>query len=255
MRYKSRADEQIPLRIRLKDLAAARVRWGYRRLHVLLGREGWKVNHKRVYRLYKQEGLELRLRTKKKRVALPRVPCPEATAPNQRWNLDFVSDRLADGRAFRVLTLVDNVSRVSPDIEADFSLTGKRVTQVLDRAAALHGLPKALCIDNGPEFSGRELDAWAYRRGVTLCFSRPGKPTRPPEVASADNAFVESFNGRLRDECLNTHWLESIEEARAALETWRKEYNTERPHSSLGLKTPAEFAAAWRPSDLANASS
>jgi len=143
--------------------------------------------------------------------------------------------------------LVDNVSRVSPALEADFSLTGKHVTQVLDRASALHGLPKAICVDNGPEFSGRELDAWAYRRGVKLCFSRPGKPT--------DNAFVESFNGRLRDECLNTHWFERLDEAKSNLEDWRREYNTERPHSSLGLRTPAELAATWRPSELANSSS
>ena len=256
MRYRSRADQQMALRLRLKDLAAARVRWGYRRLHVLLGREGWKINHKRVYRLYKQEGLELRMRPRrKKRAATPRVPCPPATAPNERWSLDFLADRLADGRAFRVLTLVDNVSRVSPALEVDSSLTGKRVTQVLDRAVALYGLPRALCMDNGPEFAGKELDAWAYRRGVQLCFSRPGKPTRPPSVASEDNAFVESFNGRLRDECLSAHWFQTIDEARASLEAWREAYNTERPHSSLGLKTPAEFAAAWRASELANASS
>ena len=248
MRYQNRADQQVALRLRLKDLAAVRVRWGYRRLHVLLGREGWKVNHKRVYRLYKQEGLELRMRPRrKKRAATPRVPCPPATAPNERWSMDFLAERLSDGRAFRVLTLVDNVSRVSPALEADSSLTGKRVTEVLDRAAALYGLPRALCVDNGPEFAGKELDAWAYRRGVKLCFSRPGKPT--------DNAFVESFNGRLRDECLSAHWFATLEEAKATLEAWRKEYNTERPHSSLGLKTPAEFAATWRPSDLANASS
>lgn len=142
-----------------------------------MGAEGRKVNHKRVYRLYKQEGLELRLATrKKKRAALPRVPCPPATAPNERWSVDFVSDRLADGRAFRILALVDNVSRVSPALEADFGLTGRRVTEVLDRAAALYGLPKAIQVDNGPEFSGKELDAWAYRRGVNLCFSRPGYP-------------------------------------------------------------------------------
>jgi putative transposase len=170
-RYQSNKDPQVALRIRLKDLAGTRVRWGYRRLHVLLQREGWQVNHKRVYRLYKQEGLELRVKRKKKRVALPRVPCPAATKPNDRWSLDFVSDRLADGRANRVLTLVDNVSRVSPAIEVDFSLSGRRVTEVLDRAAALYGLPKAVCVDNGPEFSGKELDAWAYRRGVAICFS------------------------------------------------------------------------------------
>ena len=238
----------MALRMRLKDLAAVRVRWGYRRLHVLLRREGWAINHKRVYRLYKQEGLELRLRTRKKRVALPRVPCPPATAPNERWSLDFLSDRLADGRAFRILTLVDNVSRVSPAIEADFSLTGRRVTQVLDRAVAQHGLPRAICVDNGPEFSGRELDAWAYRHGVKLCFSRPGKPT--------DNAFAESFNGRVRQECLNTHWFERITEAQRVLEDWREEYNTERPHSSLGMKTPMEFAGAWQPPEpVANSNS
>ena len=121
------------------------------------------------------------------------------------------------------------------------------MTQVLDHAAALHGVPKAICVDNGPEFSGRELDAWAYRKGVKLCFSRPGKPT--------DNAFVESFNGRLRDECLNTHWFETLDEAKLSLEDWRREYTTERPHTSLGLRTPAEFTAAWRPPDVANASS
>ncbi len=233
--------------MRLRDLAAARVRWGYKRLHILLRREGWKVNHKRVHRLYKLEGLNLRLKTKKKRVALPRVPCPQATAPNDRWSLDFISDRLADGRAFRVLTLVDNVSRVSPALEADFSLTGKRVTEVLDRAGRLYGLPKAICVDNGPEFAGRELDAWAYRRGVRICFSRPGKPT--------DNAFAESFNGRFRQECLNTHWFEGIEDAREKIETWRREYNTERPHSSLGMRTPAAFLSSWQLSEQANRSS
>lgn len=249
IRYKSHKDPQNALRIRLRDLAATRVRWGYRRLHILLQREGWKINHKRIYRLYKNEGLELRIKPKrKKRVAVARVPCPEATTPNDRWSMDFVSDRLADGRAFRVLALVDNVSRVSPVLEADFNLTGKRVTQVLDRAAAVYGLPKVIQVDNGPEFAGKELDAWAYRRGVTLCFSRPGKPT--------DNPFVESFNGKFRDECLATHWFETIAEAKGEIETWRREYNTERPHTALGLKTPAEFAKNWElkqvSSDLAN---
>jgi putative transposase len=159
----------------------------------------------------------------------------------------LLSDRLANGRAFRVLALVDNVTRVSPAVEADFSLTGRRVTEILDQAVARYGLPKAICVDNGPEFAGKELDAWAYRRGVKLCFSRPGKPT--------DNAFVESFNGRLREECLNTHWSTSLGEAQLGLKVWRKEYNTERPHSALGMKTPAEFAAQWRPPEQANACS
>jgi putative transposase len=236
--YRSQAKDQSALRLRIRDLAAARVRYGYRRIHVLLRREGWKVNHKRVYRLYRLEGLELRLRRrKKKRVAVARVPCPGAAVPNDRWSMDFLSDRLADGRAFRVLALVDNVSRVSPALEAGFSLTGRHVTQVLDRASALYGLPKTIRVDNGPEFAGQVLDAWAYRHGVQLCFSRRGKPT--------DNAYSESFNGKLRDEFLSAHWFENLAEAQACLEAWRKEYNESRPHSSLGDLTPAEFLARW----------
>ena len=217
VRYRSQAKDQSALRIRIRDFATSRVRYGYRRIQILLQREGWKVNHKRVYRLYKQEGLELRLKTrKKKRVALPRAVCPEAVAPNDRWSIDFVSDRLSDGRAFRVLSLVDNVSRVSPALEADFKMTGERVCEVLNRAIVAHGLPKTIRLDNGPEFAGKALDAWAYGRGVKLCFSRPGKPT--------DNAFCESFNGKLRDEFLATHWFENIADVRLHLETWREEY-------------------------------
>ncbi len=234
VRYRSQAKDQSALRIRIRDFATSRVRYGYRRIQILLQREGWKVNHKRVYRLYKQEGLELRLKTrKKKRVALPRAVCPEAVAPNDRWSIDFVSDRLSDGRAFRVLSLVDNVSRVSPALEADFKMTGERVCEVLNRAIVAHGLPKTIRLDNGPEFAGKALDAWAYGRGVKLCFSRPGKPT--------DNAFCESFNGKLRDEFLATHWFENIADVRLHLETWREEYNRFRPHSSLGDLSPFEW--------------
>ena len=233
VRYRSQAKDQSALRIRIRDFATSRVRYGYRRIQILLQREGWKVNHKRVYRLYKQEGLELRLKTrKKKRVALPRAVCPEAAAPNDRWSIDFVSDRLSDGRAFRVLSLVDNVSRVSPALEADFKMTGERVCEVLNRAIVAHGLPKTIRLDNGPEFAGKALDAWAYRRGVKLCFSRPGKPT--------DNAFCESFNGKLRDEFLATHWFENMADVREHLEKWREEYNRFRPHSSLGDLSPFE---------------
>ena len=158
VRYRSQAKDQSALRIRIRDFATSRVRYGYRRIQILLQREGWKVNHKRVYRLYKQEGLELRLKTrKKKRVALPRAVCPEAVAPNDRWSIDFVSDRLSDGRAFRVLSLVDNVSRVSPALEADFKMTGERVCEVLNRAIVAHGLPKTIRLDNGPEFAGKAL--------------------------------------------------------------------------------------------------
>ena len=244
-RYRSQAEDQSALKMRIRDIAGVRVRYGYRRIHVLLQREGWEVNHKRVYRLYRQDGLSLRLKTKKKkRAASPRVAEPEAVAPNDRWSMDFVADRLANGKAFRILTLVDNVSRVSPATGADFKMSGKQVTEVLDRAVVLYGLPKAIQVDNGSEFAGKELDAWAYRNKVKLCFSRPGKPT--------DNAYIESFNGKFRNECLSTHWFENLEEAQTVIEAWRKEYNNERPHSSLGMKTPAQFAADWRASEAKN---
>jgi len=236
--YQSQARDQTVLRLRIRDIANARVRYGYRRVHVLLRREGWPVNHKRVYRLYREQGLALRLPVRKrKRAAQARVPVAEAAAPNDCWSMDFVADRLADGSAYRILTLVDNVSRVSPALEADRSLTGRRVIEVLERAAARYNLPKRLQVDNGPEFAGQALDAWAYRRGVQLCFSRPGKPT--------DNAYCESFNGKLREEFLNAHWFEHLAEAQSGLEEWRKDYNETRPHSSLRDRTPAEFLNEW----------
>lgn len=238
-RYQSQAKDQTALRLRLRDLAGARVRYGYRRLHILLAREGWRINHKRVFRLYRQEGLSLRLKARKKRVSSPRVPPPAAERPNQRWSMDFVDDRLADGRRFRILTLVDNMSRVSPAIEADFSLTGERVVVVLDDLKASCGLPEVISVDNGPEVISRALDAWAHHNGVKLEFSRPGRPT--------DNAFIESFNGHFRAECLNQHWFTDLAEARQVIEAFRVEYNRERPHSALGNRTPAEFLAAWEP--------
>lgn len=230
MRYRSRKPDQSPLRQRIKELAAVRVRDGYRRIHVLLWREGWPVNIKRVYRLYREAGLCLRYKRSKKRVSAPRVPPPPASSPNERWSIDFLKDSLMDGRAFRVFTIVDNVSKVNPAIEAAFSLKGSQVVAVLDRLKA-DGLPKRLAVDNGPEFISKALDAWAYRNGVQLEFSRPGKPT--------DNAFVESFNGHFREECLNQHWFASLEEARQIIEEWRIEYNTEQPHRALGQRTPA----------------
>jgi putative transposase len=236
-RYRSVAADQTPLRLRLRDLAATRVRYGYRRLHILLRREGWRVNHKRVYRLYRQEGLGIQRKRQRKRVSAPRVLPPPATQPLERWSLDFLSDSLADGRRFRVLTIVDNVSRVSPAIALGTSLPGERVVTLLDRLRSTVGVPQRIAIDNGPEFISQALDAWAYRNGVQLEFSRPGKPT--------DNAFAESFNGRFRDECLNQHWFASLEEARQIVEAWRIEYNTERPHRALGQQTPAAWAAAW----------
>jgi putative transposase len=235
-RYRSQAQDQTALRVRLRDLAAARVRYGYRRLHVLLRREGWRINHKRVYRLYREEGLGIRVKRKTKRVCLPRGTPPPAQRPLERWSMDFLTDALADGRRFRVLTLVDNVSRVSPAIGVDFSLPGDRVVGILEQLQPTYGVPERIAIDNGPEFVSKVLDAWAYRQGVQLEFSRLGKPT--------DNAFAESFNARFRDECLNQHWFASLEEARQTIEAWRVEYNTERPHRSLGQQTPAAWVAA-----------
>jgi putative transposase len=242
-RYRSVAADQIALRLRLRDLAATRVRYGYRRLHILLRREGWRVNHKRVYRLYREEGLGIRVKRRKKLASATRVLPPPATQPFERWSLDFLSDSLADGRRFRVLTIVDNVSRVSPAIAIGTSLTGERVVALLDRLRSTVGVPQRIAIDNGPEFISKALDAWAYRNGVQLEFSRPGKPT--------DNAFAESFNGRFRDECLNQHWFASVEEVRQTVEAWRIEYNTERPHRALGQQTPAAWAAAWAPAQKA----
>ena len=229
-RYRSAARDQTALRVRLRDLAASRVRYGYRRLHVLLRREGWMVNHKRVYRLYRLEGLGIRVKRRKKLASAPRVLPPPAQRPQERWSLDFLSDSLVDGRRFRVLTIVDNVSRVSPAIEVGVSVTGERVVGVLERLKRTVGRPERIAIDNGPEFISKALDAWAYRNEVQLEFSRPGKPT--------DNAFAESFNGHFRAECLDQHWFASLEEAQQTIEAWRIEYNTERPHRALGQETP-----------------
>jgi putative transposase len=237
-RYRSQARDQSALRVRLRDLAAVRVRYGYRRLHVLLRREGWTVNHKRVYRLYREEGLSIRIKRRRKRVSLPRVLPSPARNPQERWSIDFLTDSLADGRRFRVLTIVDNVSRVSPAIEVATSLTGERVVGVLEQLRQTVGGPERIAIDNGPEFVSKALDAWAYRHAIRLEFSRLGKPT--------DNAFVESFNGHFRAECLDQHWFESVEEAKQTIEQWRVDYNTERPHRSLKQATPAAFAAAWK---------
>lgn len=232
-RYVAHGRDNTALRLRLKELAAARVRFGYRRLYVLLRREGWNVNHKRVYRIYLEEELTVRTKQRKKIASRARLVLPGATAPNERWSMDFVSDRLVDGRAFRVLTVVDQFSRFCPILEPDQNLTGQKVAASLDRAAKDHGYPKAITVDNGSEFYSRAMDAWAYRHGVQLQFIRPGKPV--------ENGFIESFNGRLRDECLNVDLFFSIPDARQKLETWRRDYNEVRPHSSLADATPAKY--------------
>ena len=240
VRYQSLADPQLPLRSRLRELAMARIGYGYRRLHVLLGREGWAVNHKRVYRLYRQDGLGMRKRVPRRRVAcLKRETRPTAMTKNECWSMDFMSDQLFDGRRIRVLTLVDNHTRESLALHVAPRIRGGDVVRVLERVVAGGGKPGTIRVDNGPEFISKDVDLWAYWNHVKLDFSRPGKPT--------DNAFIESFNARLRLECLNEHWFLSLDEAQEKLEAWRRDYNENRPHGSLGNVPPAVFAARHSP--------
>jgi len=232
-RYRSRRGDGGVLRGRLKALAEERPRFGYRRLLVMLRREGFDVNHKKIFRLYQLEGLKLR-RKKRKRVSRKRLPPTTPSAPNERWSLDFTSDQLADGRRFRTLNIVDEFTREALAIEAATSIPGSAVVRVLNAVAERRGYPTSLVTDNGPEFIGRALDAWAYEHKVRLDFIQPGKPTQ--------NAFVESFNGKFRDECLDQHWFVSLRHARTEIESWRDDYNNIRPHSSLADLPPAEYA-------------
>ena len=237
LRYRSTRDRQEALRQRLRELAAVRVRFGYRRLTVLLKREGWRVNAKRVYRLYGDEGLTVRTKPRKKLASRARVPLPAPTRPNERWSMDFVSARTADGRWFRTLTVLDVYTRESLALVADRSLTGIKVAAALTLIVGRRGAPTAIVVDNGGEFVSRAMDAWAYAHDVRLEFIRPGKPV--------ENAFIESFNGRLRDECLNAHVFGSTVEAQHVLDAWRDDYNHVRPHSSLQDRTPAAVGALW----------
>ncbi|MBU9470430.1 IS3 family transposase [Burkholderia multivorans] len=221
---------------RMMAIAAQKRRYGYRRIHVLLQRDGCFANHKRIWRLCSKAGPSVGKRRRKRIAALERTPLPLPTGPNQSWSMDFVSDGLAYGRRFRCLNVVDDYTRECLAIEVDTSLPGLRVQQVLERLKEMRGLPASITVDNGPEFAGKLLDAWAYEAGVTLSFVRPGKPV--------ENAYIESFNGRFRDECLNEHWFVSMRHAKRLIEEWRIEHNTERPHSSLGYLTPAQFARA-----------
>ena len=194
------------------------------------------VNHKRTERIYREEGLALRRKRRRKGAAGLRVVMPEPQRPNERWSMDFVTDSIVSGRRFRALTIVDDYSRECPAIEVDTSLGSARVVNVLERLAETRGLPQVITTDNGPEFAGKTLDEWAYSKGVKLNFIRPGKPM--------ENAFAESFNGRFRDECLNTNWFISLKHAREVIEDWRKDYNEVRPHSALKDHTPREYALA-----------
>ena len=235
--YRPRRDAQASLRQRIREIAQTRVRYGYRRIQVLLKREGWQVNAKRIYRLYCEEGLQLRNKRPKRKVAAKlREGRGRAEEPNHVWAMDFMSDQLFDGRRIRILTIVDAFTRLSPAIGVRLSYRGSDVVETLEEAIRAHGVPREIRVDNGPEFVSRELDLWAWSRGVTLDFSRPGKPT--------DNAFIESFNGSFRAECLDASWFLSLEDARSRCEAWRQDYNNVRPHSSIGHKAPVELLEA-----------
>jgi putative transposase len=230
VRYRTRLPEQALLRERIRMHAGQRPRWGYRRIHVLLTREGWRVNEKRVHRLYRLEGLAVRRKGKRRRSESPRPVREEITGPNQRWCLDFVSDTLASGRTFRCLNILDEYNRECLAIDVAHSIPSRRVLEVLEQLREERGLPAVLISDNGSEFTSRVFDAWAYARSVKHEFIQPGKPVQ--------NAFIESFNGSFRDECLNLHWFQSLADARHTIERWRTDYNEVRPHSSLRGMTP-----------------
>jgi putative transposase len=236
MRYRSRTRSDEPqVRERLRALAAERPRWGYRRRHILLQREVGLINHKRVQRLYRLEGLAIRRRQRKQVARTPRGMRPVTWRRGEAWAVDFMQDVLADGRRFRTLNVLDTVTRECLAIEVDTSLPGKRVVRLLDQLILCHGAPKQVTLDNGPEFTGQALDAWAYAHGVRLDFIDPGKPMQ--------NGYLESFNGKFRDECLNVHWFRGLADARQIITAWKEEYNTERPHSALGGRTPLEGVA------------
>ncbi|MGV2496020.1 IS3 family transposase [Pelagerythrobacter aerophilus] len=247
--YRSRRPDPAFLKKRIKEICETHVRYGYRRVYYILRRDGWVVNMKKVYRLYRELGLQLRNKTPKRRVkAKLREDRTTAIRPNDVWAMDFVHDQLATGRKLRILTVVDTFSRLSPVIDPRFSYRGEDVVATLERACRKIGYPKTIRVDNGSEFISRDMDLWAYQRGVILDFSRPGKPT--------DNAFIEAFNSKLRSECLNAHWFLSLQDACEKLEAWRRHYNEERPHSAIGNIPPillANSAGVTSPPDPSKA--
>lgn len=227
------------LRKRLVELAEERKRFGYRRLHMLLRWEAFEVNVKRVYRLYREEGLAVRKRTRKRLKGSPRKELKAPTRPNEQWAMDFTSDALSDGRAIRTLNVVDTFTRECLAIEVDTSLPSLRVARVLDRVIHERGRPGQVLTDNGPEFTSRAFDQWCHQQRIHHHFIQPGKPTQ--------NGTCESFNGKFRDECLNEHWFASLQEVRAITEAWMDDYNHRRPHSAHGGIPPAEAARRWDP--------
>ena len=221
------------LRVRLRELAAKRRRFGYRRLHILLRREGWAINHKKLYRLYQEEGLSVRKRTGRKRAIGTRAPLPKASHTHHTWSLDFMSDALEDGRRLRILGVMDQYSRQCLDLVTDTSISGARVARELERLVAVYGKPAIIVSDNGTELTSKAILAWAADNDVQWHYITPGKPS--------ENGFTESLNGKIRDECLNEHLFRSLNHARAILDAWRQDYNHVRPHSSLNYQTPMEF--------------
>jgi putative transposase len=230
--------ENVVLKARMIDLAHARRRFGYRRIHDLLRREGVQANHKKVYRLYSEAGLSVRKRRRRKLVMLDRQTLQQSAGPNETWSMDFVMDTLANGRRIKCLTVVDDFTRECLDIAVDFGISGEYVSRVLAQIGQFRGLPKAIRTDQGPEFTSRALDCWAYAQRVDLKLIAAGKPTQ--------NAYIESFNGKFRDECLNDHYFNNLAHARVVISEWRRDYNEARPHSSIGRIPPAEFAARHR---------
>ena len=219
---------------RLVALAVRWKRYGYRRLHVMLRREGIQVNHKKTYRLYRAAGLVLKKRSKKKSYEKRGMPARTITEANVRWAMDFVSDKTRYGSNIRVLTVIDEVTRECLALEADSSITGRKVAAVLNKIAIFRGLPREILTDNGPEFTSNLMNAWAYDHKVTHIFIDPGKPMQ--------NGYIESFNGKFREECLEQHWFKNLSEAKEFVEDWRLEYNQIRPHMALGNLTPTEYA-------------
>jgi putative transposase len=238
LRYQPRDDGNGELRERLTQLAGQHRRHGYRMLHNRLRFDGWAINVKRTYRIYREEGLMVRKRRRKKLPVPERQPLVRPTQPNEVWSMDFVFDELANGRRVKTLTVVDDCSKEVVQIAVDTSIPALYVARVLDQVAAQRGLPKVIRTDNGPEFAGRTMQAWAARNGVELRFIQPGKPVQ--------NAYIESFNSRFRDECLSQHWFASLSHMRSVIDNWREDYNHRRPHSTLGYVPPAVFAAMCR---------
>jgi putative transposase len=237
--YRSKRPEQALLRKRIREIAETRVRFGYRRIHILLQREGWSAGRTRVYRLYRLEGLQMRHKPPRRRVmAKLRDDRRSAVEPNDCWSMDWMYDQLFDGRRLWVLTLLDNFSRICPALWVGHQAKTADVMSTLNQAIAAFGKPRSIRVDNGCQFTSREFDLWAYANGVVIDFSRPGKPT--------DNAFIESFNARIRLECLNQHWFLDLDDARMKIESWRRDYNNVRPHSAIGETTPMIMFTAQR---------